>query len=269
MSANFQKVTQPIFYVRQGDWAHPPVLLLHGLGADHHMFHPQMTPLVNNGFQVIVPDLPGHGKSAATRFSLASISPILWSLLDDLSIHKISIVGVSLGGLVAQQMTTVQDHRVHRLVLVDSFSSSHQPTAMLQKRLAWLATWMPQSWQGKLIQSTYARLGHPQVGKYFQEQLQTFSQRQLRELRRQINRFDITAEITQINTPTLIMVGDRFGEFAINMARQTATIIPNARFHLLLDGGDPSNLLVPQKFNSALLDFFCLNRKPSELLWIC
>lgn len=255
MSANLQKAARPIFYVRQGNWAHPPVLLLHGLGADHRMFHPQMEPLINGCFQVIVPDLPSHGRSAAQRFSFTSISSILWSLLDDLSIDLISIVGVSLGGLVAQQMTLDQSHRVHKLVLVDSFSSSHQPNAVLQKGVAWLATWMPLSWQGKLIQSTYARLGHPRVGTYFQEQLQNFSKQQLRELRSQINQFDIAAEIAQVTTPTLVLVGSRFGKFAVDLAHQTATIIPNARFQLLPGGGDPSNLLVPQQFNSALLDF--------------
>lgn len=189
------------------------------------------------------------------RCSLAGMSPILWSLLDNLSIQKINIVGVSLGGLVAQHMTVDQSHRVCRLIWVDSFSSSHQPSAVWQKGLAWLATWMPQRWQGQLIKTTYARLGHPQVGVYFQQQLQTLSQRQLRELRTQINQFDIAKAIAQVTTPTLVLVGDCFGQFAIDLAHQTANIMPNAHFQQLLGGGDPSNLLVPQRFNLAVLDF--------------
>jgi pimeloyl-ACP methyl ester carboxylesterase len=41
----------------------PAILLLHGIGADHHMWYLQMDAFANEGYFVIVPDLLGHGKT--------------------------------------------------------------------------------------------------------------------------------------------------------------------------------------------------------------
>lgn len=246
---------KPLAYRCYGEIAQPVVMLLHGLGADWQMFHLQIDPLVQAGFCVLLPDLPGHGASAAQTFSFELTCQLLLRLLDEQHVQQISLIGVSMGGLVAQQLACSIPQRCHKLVLVDSFSSSQTAIATLQKRLAWLLTWLPKTWQGKLVETTYRQIGHPQVGTYFNHQLRAMPSRQFRHLRNQVNAFDIEAQLTMLDVPTLVLVGDQFGQFAIDLARRTATQIPHARFQVLEGGGDPSNLLVPEAFNTAVLAF--------------
>ena len=60
---------------------------------------------------------------------------------------------------------------------------------------------------------------------------------------------------SDMHVPTLVLVGDGFGKLFINMARTTADSIPDAQFNILPGGGDPSNILVPEAFDQAVLTF--------------
>jgi hypothetical protein len=53
----------------------------------------------------------------------------------------------------------------------------------------------------------------------------------------------------------LVLVGDQFGAFAIQMARKIADALPGATFRVLPGGCDPSNLVVPDQFDQAVLHF--------------
>ena len=71
---------------------------------------------------------------------------------------------------------------------------------------------------------------------------------------------NVYEHLHEIHTPTLVLVGDGFGKLAIDMAKTTAQGIANAEFQILEGGGDPSNLLVPEAFNHALINFLKKHR---------
>ena len=81
----------------------PPLVLLHALATCRDLWLPQM-PAWATQFRVIRIDLPGHGESplmdgAAT---LAGFADEVARVLDDLDIRRAALVGLSLGGMVAQ-----------------------------------------------------------------------------------------------------------------------------------------------------------------------
>jgi len=234
-----------------------PLVLLHGLGAEHRMWQPQLKSFPAAGWRVIAPDLRGHGASDMPEiFSLTDCARDVVDILAANDIEKAPVVGVSMGGLIAQQMACAFPDKVEKLVIVDSFSGVRGCTAKFNASMAsFLLKVLPTNLQTKLLTTTYARMGYPEVAFYFEEQMGRVNDRSLRHMRSVVNEFDIFNCLPTINIPTLVLVGDGFGKAALKMAQETAHAIPNAQFGVLPGGGDPSNLLVPDKFDEAVMSF--------------
>jgi 3-oxoadipate enol-lactonase len=189
-------------------------------------------------------------------FSLADCARDVADILAANDIERASVVAVSMGGLIAQQMACDFPDKVEKLVIVDSFSGVRGISGKINAGMAsFLLKVLPGSLQSKLLTTTYSRMGHPEVALYFEEQMGKVNGRSLREMRAVVNQFDILDRLSSVVVPTLVLVGDGFGKSAIEMARDTAAAVPNAQFEILPGGGDPSNLLVPDKFDAAVLSF--------------
>lgn len=93
-----------------------PVVLLHSGVADRRMWEPQMTALVHR-FRVISPDFRGFGDSPLPPEHYADADDVA-ELLDHLGVTDAAVVGSSMGGLVALELTTLHPDRVNSLVLL-------------------------------------------------------------------------------------------------------------------------------------------------------
>jgi 3-oxoadipate enol-lactonase len=245
-----------LFYQTAGDPTHPALLLIHGLGADHRMWQPQLEVFAATGFSVVTPDMRSHGQSGAGAFSIAACTRDLRALLDELNIQKTHLAGVSMGGLITQQMACDAPDQIDKIIICDSFSGVTSFSERFNAKLAAiLLKVLPASLQTKLLISTYQRMGKTEVADYFSQMMASSDIQLVQEARAAVNAFDIIDRLPEINNPTFVLVGDGFGKTAIEMARKTADGIPGATFQILEGGGDPSNMLVPEKFNQKVLDF--------------
>jgi pimeloyl-ACP methyl ester carboxylesterase len=111
----------------------PALLLLHGIGDSSASWVPLMRPLAER-YTVIAPDLLGHGESAKPRadYSVAAYANGMRDLLDVLGFDQATVVGHSLGGGVAAQLTYQHPTRVQRLVLVSSGGVSREVSPFLR-----------------------------------------------------------------------------------------------------------------------------------------
>jgi pimeloyl-ACP methyl ester carboxylesterase len=110
--------------VYQAGAAGPPVVLLHGGGADAAGFSFRDTiPALAPSYRVFAPEWPGFGESAPLPrgWRVADLAPFLAAALDRLEVDRASLVGLSLGGAVALDVALRWPARVDRLVLVDSY----------------------------------------------------------------------------------------------------------------------------------------------------
>ncbi|VWD12565.1 alpha/beta hydrolase [Burkholderia lata] len=100
-----------------------PLVLLHGITNSGRAWVAQFGPFVAAGYQVTVPDHAGHGAPAPLRapVSVADLADDVRTLLDELAIGSADVVGLSLGGLVAMQLSLEAPERGGRLVIVNSF----------------------------------------------------------------------------------------------------------------------------------------------------
>lgn len=112
-----------------------PVVLLHAFPLDHDMWQ-RVLPLADH-LRLIIPDLRGFGRSAGAAadppapLSIAQLADDVAGLLEALHVSEPAvIVGVSMGGYVAQHLAVRHPERVSRLVLVDTKFAADTPEAL-------------------------------------------------------------------------------------------------------------------------------------------
>jgi pimeloyl-ACP methyl ester carboxylesterase len=99
----------------------PPLLLVHGLGYDHHGWGP-LPALLDRDFRLVLVDNRGVGESDAPEgpYSIAGLAADAVAVLGAAGIDRAHVVGVSLGGFVAQELAISHADRVDRLVLLST-----------------------------------------------------------------------------------------------------------------------------------------------------
>ncbi|MGW0035376.1 alpha/beta fold hydrolase [Gordonia sp. NPDC003376] len=110
-----------VFYTDIGSGA--PVVLLHGggPGASGLSNYVRNIDVLARRFRVIVPDLPGYGRSSKnldTTDPFGALADAVRALLDHLGIEEAHLVGNSYGGAAALRLALDTPHRVGRLVLM-------------------------------------------------------------------------------------------------------------------------------------------------------
>lgn len=96
-----------------------PMLLLMGIGGNLEMWEPFEEALDGRAFQTITVDAPGTGGSTGYRFPrrMSGLARTLDQMLGALGYDRVDVLGVSFGGVLAQQLAHQAPERVGRLVL--------------------------------------------------------------------------------------------------------------------------------------------------------
>jgi 4,5:9,10-diseco-3-hydroxy-5,9,17-trioxoandrosta-1(10),2-diene-4-oate hydrolase len=134
-----------VFYTEFGQG--PAVLMLHGggPGASGLSNYSRNIEALARQFRVIVPDMPGYGKSSKVIDSsdpFGDLATVMLAFMDALGIERASIVGNSLGGATALKMALEAPARVDRLVLMGPggiATTKVEPTAGIKKLIGYYA----------------------------------------------------------------------------------------------------------------------------------
>jgi pimeloyl-ACP methyl ester carboxylesterase len=98
----------------------PPVVLIHGVGADKESWD-EIAPALARRFTVVRADLRGHGGSGRiSRCSIDDFVSDLDGLAEAAGLARFHLVGFSLGGLIAQHYALHRPERIERLVLLST-----------------------------------------------------------------------------------------------------------------------------------------------------
>jgi pimeloyl-ACP methyl ester carboxylesterase len=102
-----------------GESESPAVVLIHGLGDESDSWRHVVEPLSAH-YRVVAPDLPGFGRSDKPRraYTVPFLCDTVLALMDVLSIASATLIGNSLGAMIAQSIALERRERVRGLVLI-------------------------------------------------------------------------------------------------------------------------------------------------------
>ena len=97
----------------------PTVVLIHGSGFDHSAWALHSRYFAHHGFSVLVPDLPGHGRSAGPALrTIAEMADWIAALLEKARAAKAHLIGHSMGSLIALETSARHPQKVSALGLI-------------------------------------------------------------------------------------------------------------------------------------------------------
>ncbi|HET6950910.1 MAG TPA: alpha/beta fold hydrolase, partial [Acidimicrobiales bacterium] len=253
----------------------PAVLLLHGIGDSSVSWLPVMDDLARD-HTVIAPDLLGHGESDKPRadYAVAAYANGMRDLLDILGVERATIVGHSLGGGVAAQMSYQFPERCERLVLVASGGAGRDVTPLLRLAAAPLAEVFlaPLRWPGvqpgmRLALDVLGRLGHDLgrdrdhvariVGALPDGRAQVAFTRTLRSVvdwRGQVVTLLDRCYLAE-SVPTLLVWGERDGVIPVAHARRAHAAMSGSRLEVFPGAGHFPHHADPARFAALLAEF--------------
>jgi 3-oxoadipate enol-lactonase len=233
------------------------VLLLHAGIADQRMWAPQVEALDAAGHRVLAPDLPGFGDAALTPPTIDYVA-FAAGLLDE----PAAVVGCSFGGRVALELAAARPELVRRLVLVAPGLAStewseeaqagfaEEETLLESGDLAGAGEQQARMWLARDATADVRELTAAMTVRSYDQQL-PFED----EVRSVWPEPSAETRVTEIDAPTLLVVGDADLPELRTLAERLARELPNARLETIAGAGHLPSLERPDELNRLLLDF--------------
>jgi 3-oxoadipate enol-lactonase len=245
-------------YWTDGDTANPALVLLHGATLDHRSWDPQVQALRSH-YRVVVPDLRGHGESAAPEpFAFAAAVDDVVTLLDELDLDSVGLVGLSLGGNIAQEIVRQDPGRVAALVVADSTCNTAARHALQAPlTIAALSGLGLMGREAFLHATATVTAQNAAVQRYVREVNRTRSTRSsVQILTSMLSEALHPEDDYRLPMPSLLMHGDgdHLGDI-VPGTRAWSAREPLAEYVVVPHARHASNLDNSQAFNAALLSF--------------
>lgn len=246
-------------YVDLGDREGSPVVLSHSLGADGSMWSPQTGALVAAGHRVILVDHLGHGRSPVppAPYTLDEIASGVLGVADELRLERFAVVGLSLGGLVAQWLGVNAPERVAKLVAANTAARIGSAGSWAERIDAVRAGGMASIRDGVL-----ARWFAPGFASAEREQFEgvadVFGRTQAEGYIgccAALAAADLRDAVAAIAAPTLVIGGSIDPATPPEEAEWLAIAIPGAELLIIGGAAHLSNLDHAAEFTAALLSF--------------
>jgi pimeloyl-ACP methyl ester carboxylesterase len=195
-------------------------------------------------------------------YSVADMAADGASLLDALSIDRAYVLGHSMGGFIALNLTVDHPHLVERLILVSTTAATGAALGRPEPKLD------RDNWIADPVERTRRQLQSAAGPGYFDahpEQLEAVSELMrnnrlsfdgmVRRIHATYSSHDVRARLGSIAAPTLIIHGDADRSIPLESGRALADGIPNARLIVFEGVGHFPQLERTDDFHRAVIDF--------------
>lgn len=256
---------EKLYYEVHGDADGAPLVLAMGMSGSCQGWLPLQVPEFSRHYRTVIFDYPGVGRSDGgdAAFSTADLADTLVGLLDALDLPRVSLLGASMGGMVAQHVALEHPDRIERLVLVGTYARpdakrrmllSHWrdlarqrvPVEMLVRdRLLWTAqdATMEQTDLIEQMIDFFRRDGAPLSADLFARQCEACLAH------------DTLDRVHEIARPTLVACGRHDALTPPAFHRQLADEIPDARLVTFAYGAHLVMVESAEAFNRTVVEF--------------
>ncbi len=239
----------------------PALVLLHGFTHDSRVWRPQLESL-SDEFTVIAWDAPGAGQSPdpPERFTMSDWADCLGGVLDAAEVPRAHILGLSWGGLLAQEFYRRFSTRVGSLVLADTYAGwkGSLPEPMPEERLATAlrdASLPPSEFVPKYLPGMFGESPKEEARDELARVMSDFHAVGFRLMATALADADTRDLLPKIRVATLLIWGDADARSPMSVAHQFRDAIPGARLAIIAGAGHVSNLEEPARFNAEVRDF--------------
>jgi pimeloyl-ACP methyl ester carboxylesterase len=230
----------------------PTVLMVHGAGQSSATWEYQVEILKNRPeFNLIILDLPGHGKSEGTGYkSITEYTDFVRDFSDTLGLQKLIIVGHSMGGGLAQVFAVDYPERVHAIVLVGTGARLRVAKETL------LAVKNSYETFCEVAPSrSFASSSHNELKIKFREGLLKTAQEVSYWDLMACDEFDIIDEVGAIKVPSLIISGAEDILTPAKYGQYLNEKIQGSKFNVISNAGHFMMQEKRDEFNQLLLEF--------------
>lgn len=238
-------------YERRGKGT--PLVLIHGFPLDHHLWD-EVAPLLEDSFDIILPDLRGFGNSTMidSPHTMDDYASDIASLLDRLNIQKAAIVGHSMGGYVALAFARLYPNRVSGLGLVSSQVLADPPERKEGRYKS--AADVSANGIGGVVETMTPKFTPD-------EKLQSYARASMERqqpaayigaLKAMAEREDSTPLLSSFHFPVVIVHGEADSLISIDRAREVKAALPQAHLVEISGAGHMPMMEAKEKTAEAL-----------------
>lgn len=249
----------------QNGSAECPVVFLHCWAGSSRFWKHQLEGLKEN-YLCLAIDYPGHGKSDASSDDLYGPEPfaeVAREVVKKITgAGKATLVGHSLGGMVAMHYAVHFPDEVNTLILVSTSAhlrgqpGHHAGTAIIELFIPFFSSFTKSL-------GIYFTAMHPltslEIREIVRREVVGVPNDVVTKTLKGINRFNIRGRLREVSHPTLILNGSLDLYTDIRHALVMRTTIPNATLRIVPRSGHMGMLENPKFFNNALSEFLHIN----------
>jgi 3-oxoadipate enol-lactonase len=236
-----------------------PLFLFHSLLSDRASFD-LVAPELATSFRVIVPELPGFGRSQEAGESLADVADRMAEAVKDASSGEAGVVlGNGYGGFVALQMAIRHPGLASRYIFADCGAAFSEPgreafrnmaAASKAKGLAAISDVAMRRLFAPEFQAQHPDLMADRRAAFLRTNEEVF-----RAACVQLAALDLRPELSKVSVPALVVVGEQDEATPPPMSQELAALLPDARLKIIPGCAHVPQLQAPKLFLETIADF--------------
>jgi 3-oxoadipate enol-lactonase len=237
----------------------PLLFLLHSLLSDRASFD-AIVPRLSQSFRVVVPELPGFGKSQPVDGGLAAVADRMAEAVRDAAAgDDLFVLGNGYGGFVALQMAIRHSGIAARLILADCGAAFSEPGREAFRNMAAASkakglSAITDVAMRRLFAPEFQQQ-HPDLMRDRREAFLSTDAEVFRAACTALAELDLRPQLGQVKVPVLVLVGEHDEATPPPMSHELAAGLPQAQLKIIAGCAHVPQLQSPEVFLEAIGDF--------------